>query len=110
MSAVQSAWIREVVWPPARRNSDHPWFRTCSCERARAENSSGACSSGQHDRCNWLGSLPLRPIPEAYLCIPAGTTQWLALAPLWEAHHTHYANCPCECHENQVGLFRGLPS
>lgn len=108
MPAEQSAWIRQIVWPPALQAAGQltSWKAQCSCTRTVAQNSSSACSSGQHELCNWNGMLALRRIPEASLCIAQGRTHWIHLADVWEGHHAHYANCPCGCHRDQIGLFR----
>lgn len=109
MTPQQASWIRRNVWPPACQKSAEQlgsWKSSCSCQRSVAENSSGVCASGEHERCNW-GGTPPRRIPEAYLCIASGATYWFALASVWEEHHAHWANCPCSCHTaaDDAGLF-----
>ena len=108
MTPQQASWIRRNVWPPALHAAEQltSWKARCSCTRTVAENSSAACSSGQHELCNWGGQRPRRT-PEGSLCIASGKTYWFWLADVWELHHAHWANCPCSCHTaaDDAGLF-----
>lgn len=124
MTNREAAWVRNNVWPQAKRKCfrDHPGYHLkCSCQSGM----STWCQNGKHEECHRGTALPnceafitnrrdqvlYFPEPYKHPTVTATGAHRTSAAQVWLAHRTCRWVCPCKCgHPAQEKLAAPTPA